>query len=152
VFYIFTYTNIDLPYTFTITWNVNKFHYNIYIYIKCKSYTIHTQTLVKTWEGSKPRKCLKPQTYSNKCGKIQGSKSQHSQVIPILNVQVLQVYQSFMTNVLVLNLVKIRLSLYLKKVLKIKYQKLVFFIWRFEIQVMGKIMVRNQIAHLIPNH
>jgi len=32
--------------------------------------------------------------------------------IPILNVQVLQVYQSFNTNVLVLNLVKIRPSLY----------------------------------------
>jgi hypothetical protein len=35
VFYIYNYTNVDKPYTFTL--NVNKFHYGIYTYIKCKS-------------------------------------------------------------------------------------------------------------------
>ncbi len=43
VFYSYTYMTVKRPHTFT--WSVNKFHYNIYIYMECKSQTMFTHKI-----------------------------------------------------------------------------------------------------------
>ncbi len=44
-FYIYIHANVNGYYTLTLAQNVNKFHYGIYIYMKCKSQTITCITL-----------------------------------------------------------------------------------------------------------